>query len=261
MKQLTVDIGNTRIGSALITGTTVVDRYEGNPASTGQDAESRVAAAFDWCLDQTSLNDDLGGVVIASVVPAQSELLRAMLTGHPDLQGLPVHEVSHASVLPMRVAVQDPETVGADRLCNVAAAMVLGHREAIVVDLGTANTFDLLEDGVFRGGLIGPGAVTAHRALIAAGDQLPAIAFSWPDELVGRNTTGAILSGSFHQAVGAVSHVIDRLRRQCPTATVLVTGGMAEMLAPELGDRILYRPSLTHIGAAAIGAESGPRGD
>jgi type III pantothenate kinase len=193
------------------------------------------------------------GLVLSSVVPAQTELLEAMWFAHPGLGSSPLHVVSHLSPTPYRIDVDQPHTVGADRFCNVAGAVELGHRDAIVVDLGTANTFDVLDDGVFLGGLIGPGAVTAHRALVESGARLPQTGFAWSSGLVGRNTADAIQAGSYHQAVGAVAHVINRLLERFPASSVLVTGGLAEVLGPELGDRILHLPSLTHVGAAAIG--------
>jgi type III pantothenate kinase len=250
MSQLTLDIGNTRISAARVDDTHVVDQFQG---STGRDQGRKVAEAFDWCLDQDGLEGTIDGAVLSSVVPAETHLFEAMWTGHPELGKHGLHVVTHESPMPVQIAVATPETVGADRFCNVSAAMVLGHRHAIVVDLGTANTFDLLDDGVFRGGLIGPGAVTAHRALVEAGARLPDLTFSWPAEFIGRTTPEAIRSGSFHQAVGAVRYVIAKMREHMPGAAVLLTGGMAEVIGPELGDEILYVPGLTHVGAAAIG--------
>lgn len=250
MSQLTLDIGNTRISVARVDGTQVTDHFQG---STHVDPERQVAQAFDWCLDQDGLEGTIDGAVLSSVVPNQTRLFDAMWNGHPELGARGLHLVTHESPMPVQIGVATPETVGADRYCNVSAAMVLGHPHAIVVDLGTANTFDLLDDGVFRGGLIGPGAVTSHRALVEAGARLPELTFSWPAEFVGRTTPEAIRSGSFHQAVGAVRYVIAKMRDHAPGATVLVTGGMAEVIGPELGDEILYVPGLTHVGAAAIG--------
>lgn len=253
MSLFTVDIGNTRIGAARVLGTQIEDRFDGSAGTADRDVESRVAEAFDWCMDQAGLHDDVEGLVISAVVPAQRDVLEALWHGHARLGRLMLHVVSHRSPLPMRVSITEPATVGADRYCNVAGAVALGHSRAIVVDLGTANTFDVLDDGTFVGGLIGPGAITAHRALIAATAQLPDISFSWPVDFVAGTTPDAIRSGSFHQAVGSVLHVIERLRRRLPAAPVLVTGGMAEVLGPELGEDVLYVPGLTHVGAAAIG--------
>jgi type III pantothenate kinase len=250
MSQLTIDIGNSRISAARVDGISVIDQFEG---STSLDPERQVAEAFDWCLDQDGLEGTIDSAVLSSVVPAQTHLFTAIWNGHGELGTRELHVVSHESPMPFEVDVKTPETVGADRFCNVAAAMILGHRHAIVVDLGTANTFDLLVAGVYQGGLIGPGAVTAHRALVEAGAKLPDLTFSWPAEFIGRTTPEAIRSGSFHQAVGAVRHVIGKLREHTPGAAVLVTGGLAEVIGPELGDEILYIPGLTHLGAAAIG--------
>lgn len=256
MSRFTVDIGNTRIGAARVEANRLLDRFDGRPVDSGRDTEARVAEVFDWCMDQAALHG-VEGLVISSVVPAQREILEALWRGHGQLGRLPLLVVSHEVPLPMRVRIAEPATVGADRYCNVAGAIALGHSHAIVVDLGTANTFDVLDDGAFVGGLIGPGAIIAHRALIASTAQLPQIRFSWPVEFVARTTADAILSGSFHQAVGGVLHVIARLRERLPGAAVLVTGGLAEVLGSELGDEVLHVPGLTHIGAAAI-AECAP---
>jgi type III pantothenate kinase len=252
---LTVDIGNSRISLGLVEGTRVLDHFEGFPSTGERESEQRAAEAFDWCLDQSAAAD-IDGLVIASVVPAQRRIFEALCQGHPDFASRPVHVVDARSPLPFEVDVSEPDTVGADRYCNVAGAVAMGHDTAIVVDLGTANTFDLLEGGVFRGGLIGVGAATAHRALVRSGAQLPESTFSYPTELVGRSTVEAMRAGSWYQAVGAVRHVIGLLERRASGAAVLVTGGLAEVLGPELGESALHLPGLTHVGAAAIGSGS-----
>ena len=136
MSILTLDIGNTRTGAALVDGTRLVDRFEGNSAAPGRNPESRVAEVFDWCLDQISIHDSLEGLVISSVAPAQCRVVQALWLGHPHSARLELHIVTHSSPFPMSVAISEPSTVGADRYCNVAGAMALGHTHAIVVDLG-----------------------------------------------------------------------------------------------------------------------------
>jgi len=189
-------------------------------------------------------------------VPHVLELFEHLWWGRRPERELHSLVVTHEAALPYVLDVDRPETVGADRLCNVAAAVALGFHDAILVDLGTANTFDLLRDGWFVGGLIGPGAERSHRALVEAGVQLPDVAFAHPRSLVGRDTARAMQAGSFHQAVGAVAHVIRRLRVDRPDRPTLLAGGLAETIGPELPFEVLYVPHMTLIGAARIAEEN-----
>lgn len=252
MRIVAIDIGNTKIAAGVVEASRVVHRF-GGTLGPRSGMEARVAEVFDWM--RASVNQPgIRGVVVASVVPSALVLLERLW------ETVIVDEVAsvivdHRSPLPYLLEVERPETVGADRLCNVAGACALGHHDAIVVDLGTANTFDLLRDGVFVGGLIAPGAERAHRALVESGAQLPDIPFAYPRDLVGRNTVDAITAGSFYQAVGGVAFVIERLRIDRPSRPVILAGGLGEMIGPELGFEVVYVPDLTLIGAAEIGCE------
>lgn len=252
MKIVAIDIGNTKIGAGVVVDARVGDRFV---ATLGRRSgpEARVAEVFDW-MRVAITAPDIRGVVVSSVVPSALVLLER-LWETVIVDETPSLIVDHQSPLPYLLEVERPETVGADRLCNVAGACALGHHDAVVVDLGTANTFDLLCDGVFVGGLIAPGAERAHRALLEAGAQLPDLPFAYPRDLVGRNTEDAITAGSFYQAVGGIAFVIERLRIDRPSRPVILAGGMGEMIGPELGFEVMYVPDLTLIGAAEIGRE------
>ena len=252
MKILAVDIGNTKIGAGLVEDARVVRPFV---ATLGVAAgpEARVAEVFDW-MRGLIVEQPPAGVVVTSVVPTALRLLEH-LWETAVLPDVPSIIVDHTSPLPYLLDVEEPETVGADRLCNVAGACALGHHDAVVVDLGTAHTFDLLCDGVFVGGLIAPGAERAHRALLEAGAQLPDVPFAYPRDLIGRNTPDAITSGSFYQAVGGVAWVVEKLREDRPARPVILAGGLGEMIGPELGVEVLYVPDLTLVGAAEIGRE------
>ena len=252
MKILAVDIGNTKIGAGLVEDARVLQRFSATPG-VASGREVLVAEAFDW-MRSTLAQPDVHGVVVASVVPSALVLLER-LWETAIVEEFASIIVDHRSPLPFLLEVDHPETVGADRLCNAAGACALGHHDAVVVDLGTAHTFDLLRDGVFVGGLIAPGAERAHRALLESGAQLPEVPFGYPRDLVGRNTSDAISAGSFYQAVGGVAFVIERLRTDRPSRPVILAGGLGEMLGPELGIEVLYVPDLTLIGAAEIGLE------
>ena len=255
MKWLAIDIGNSKVAAGIVDGSTVVDEIVPRAAVRDATVENQVADVFDEVM-QSLRAYGAAGVVIASVVPRALEIFQHLWWGKGQGRELFSLVVDHQAALPYVLDVETPETVGADRICNVACAVAMGFHDAIVVDLGTANTYDLLRDGWFVGGLIGPGAERSHRAMVASGAQLPDITFAHPRSLFGRNTVQAMQAGSFHQAVGAVDHIIRRLRVDRPDRPCLLAGGMAEIIGPELPFEVLYVPHMTLIGAARIAQEN-----
>ncbi len=253
MRLLALDIGNTRTVAAVVQDGRVVARYVPSMGAPDPAPESRTAEVFDWAAARVAEAPGVEGIAVSSVVPQVLEIWTPLWRAHARTRRVPELVVRHDIDLPFELDIEHPETLGADRLCNVAGAQALGFHTALVVDLGTANTFDVLEDGIFRGGLIGPGAERAHRALVEGGAQLPPLPFGLPSSLVGRTTEDAIRAGSFHQAVGGVAHVVYRLWDEYPGAAVVLTGGIAELLGPALPFSVLYHPDLTLEGAARLG--------
>lgn len=257
MKLLAIDIGNSKIAAALLEDGRVVHKLVGGQESGPKGAEARTAEVYDWCtqlLRLESATGEIAAAAVASVVPSALELWKHLWQGKAATRGVSLIVVDSDLALPFRVAVRHPETVGADRLCNVAGAQALGFHRALVLDLGTANTFDVLWDDVFEGGLIAPGCWAAHQALLAAGAQLPDLPFGPPSDLIGRDTAEAITSGSFHQMLGGIAHVVYWLWDRYPDAPILLTGGMAEVVGPDLPVSALYHPELTLEGAAHVAA-------
>ena len=194
------------------------------------------------------------GACVASVVPAADAPLKRVLGD------LPVHFVGHRSPLGFPLEVEQPETVGADRLANAAGAAARGEGPWVVVDAGTAVTVCALGAGpVFLGGAIAPGPGTAAEALAARGARLPAVPLAAPPEAVGRNTEAAIQSGVVLGTAGLIEGLVRRMRRQLGApAPVLATGGAWGLLEPlvELDD-LEAAPDLTLEGLAAVAARAG----
>jgi type III pantothenate kinase len=258
VKVLALDIGNSKIAAGLVEGDTLVDGVqEALPvhATPSLPLAPHVARVYDWCTHQLILEEreaPIEAIAIASVVPAALEIWRHLWEGKEATRNRPSLVVDAAVPLPFDIEIQSPETVGADRLCNVARVVALGHDRAILVDLGTANTFDVLWEGAFRGGLIAPGCAAAHYALVRAGAQLPEIPFARPERMVGRHTVEAMQAGSFYQSLGGIVHIVGSLLGEFPGCPVILTGGMAELMAPEMPIDVLYYPDLTLEGAVAI---------
>jgi type III pantothenate kinase len=178
-------------------------------------------------------------VVLVSVVPDLQAALQAEL---PDLR-----VVDHRLVWPFSLDVTEPAAVGADRLANAAAAVAAGWRDAIVVDAGTATTFDVVRAGAFAGGLIAPGLALAARSLGEAAARLAPEPFAPAPLEVARDTAGAIRAGCYHTGRNGVLTTLARLRHQLGDPPVVFTGGLAEHL---VGPDDLHDPSWTARGAA-----------
>jgi type III pantothenate kinase len=256
VKVLAVDIGNTKIACAVVDGATVRARARlqppSPPAPTSAGRAELLDEALRWCAERLAADPLIAGLALASVVPPLTTLWLQRWERDPAAQGRPAMVVDAATRKPYRVSIECPESVGADRFCNIAAAIARGHRSALVVDLGTANTFDLLVEGTFAGGLIAPGLVTAHQALLRAGALLPEVPFEPAQGWVGRDSAEAVRYGSWHQGIGGVEHVVVELLQQYPRMAVLLTGGLAGMAASHLSISSRVLPELTLEGAAAL---------
>jgi len=180
------------------------------------------------------------GVALASVVP---QLLRSWLTFARGLVAEPL-VVDAATPTGIRLRVDTPAEVGADRIVNAVAGFDRYRQALIIVDFGTAITFDCVsEQGDYLGGAIAPGMAIAIEALGAKTAKLPRVDLNiLSPPVIGTNTVAAIQSGILYGYGGLVEGLLQRLQGQFAplTAVVLATGGMAQLIAP-------YAPSLTHI--------------
>jgi len=232
---LVIDVGNSRVAVALWTATPGTSGGAGAapggvPAGTlhrlrewptPRDATARTGLAD--ALTALAAAEGTTGAAIASVVPPCGEALLAALPG-----AVPA---DHTSPLPFALGVAEPAAVGADRYCNMAAATARGWRDALVVDAGTATTFDLLADGCFRGGLIAPGMAFAARRLGEAAARLSPVPFASCPLEVGASTAAAMQAGAFHVGVLGVLGVVDGLLERYGPRPVAVTGGLGVHLA------------------------------
>ncbi|MEO0530522.1 MAG: type III pantothenate kinase [Planctomycetota bacterium] len=265
---LAIDVGNTRVKAGVFAGA-AADCVESAQSGVLPIASARVpepVAAFsataeelagfaEWVADELA---SLGRVVIASVSqPTEDAVVAA-------LRDVKVERLT-SETLPIRLDVEQPESLGVDRAVAAVAANRLRHagKPAIVVDVGTAITVDLIdEEGVFLGGAILPGPGLAARALAEKTDRLPDVRFGELDtspDAVGRATEPAIRAGVYWGAVGSIRELIARQRDRCVVPPqVFLTGGAAPSFARLIGGpdlTVRYLPHLTLTGIA-IAAEA-----
>ncbi len=186
-------------------------------------------------------------VAIGSGVPRVTGPLSSACTSYFEV-GPPLI-VDARAALPIALQVDEPMTVGADRIINTLAASRLYHRDAIVVDLGTATTFDCItSDGVFLGGVIAPGIATAAETLTRRTSKLPATELTLPTRAIGTRTEDCIRAGVMFGAADSIDGIVARIKAEWPrpeAPLVVATGGFAETLAKVCRSFDRVEPHLT----------------
>lgn len=186
------------------------------------------------------------GAAIGSVVPSVTGPLAeacARLTGTPPVI------IDARSPLGITLAVDEPMTVGADRIINTLAASRMYGVDCIVVDLGTATTYDCITaDGVFLGGVIQPGVRTSAETLFRRTSKLPATELIAPAKVIGTRTEECIRSGVVFGAAASVDGIVRRIKAEWPRPTppkVIATGGLATMIEPHCTEIEVVERDLT----------------
>ena len=187
----------------------------------------------------------ISGVTIGSVVPSVTGPLADACD-----QWLGVRaNIVDAGSLPIRIDVDEPLTVGADRLINTLAASRMFGRDTIVVDLGTATTFDCITgNGTFIGGVIAPGVRTSAETLFRRTSKLPATELVPPARVIGRRTEECIRAGVVFGAADSIDGIVRRIKAEWPAGAVpfvVATGGLAETLRPYCRELEHVEPFLT----------------
>lgn len=256
---LAVDVGNTNVTmGSFRNGSLVAVRRAATPrGGTADELELLVEGLLR--LDDAAFAD-VSAVVVASVVPAVSAALEAV-TARRDRPLL----LAGAGTVPLPIRVDRPGEVGADRLVNAFAAARLFGTPAIVIDLGTATTFDCVaRDGAFVGGAITPGIELGLEALASRTAKLPRVDLRTPDRAIGRDTVSAIQSGSVLGYQDLVAGLLGRIRRELADAGdvspadvhVILTGGHSQASwAGSLEGVQAVDPNLTLKGLAILHAE------
>src|SRR3982751_5942655 len=174
---------------------------------------------------------EVHGVAIGSVVPRVTQPLADACRDWLTVQRVEVLDAT--SPLPITLDVDEPRTVGADRIINTLVASRLYERDAIVVDLGTATTFDCItKDAVFLGGVIAPGVRTSAETLFRRTSKLPATELVAPGRTIGTRTEECIRAGVMFGAAESIDGIVRRIKAEWPradTPLVIGTGGLPEL--------------------------------
>jgi type III pantothenate kinase len=226
---LAVDVGNSQTVIGVFSGEELAQhwRISTDPARTADE----LALLFQGLMafQELSFSRNVHGVVMSSVVPVVTEMLREMTTRYFHFAPVVVEPGIRTGIA---IRMDNPREVGADRLVNALAAHALYGGPGIVVDFGTATSFDVYSaKGEFLGGAIAPGVQTSMAALSARGAQLLTVDLTTPRHAVGRSTVEAMQSGAVYGFAGQVDRIIEEISRELGARPVVVaTGGLASCI-------------------------------
>jgi type III pantothenate kinase len=252
---LVVDAGNTNVVVAVHDG----KGWRGNwrIATEPQRTSDEYAVWLLALLGHTGLKrQDIDAAVIGTVVPAALYHLRRLVRDWFDVEPL----IARSSLdWGFEIRMDNPEEVGADRLLNALAAHRHYKGPLVVIDLGTATTFDVVAaDGAYVGGVIAPGINLSIEALHRAAARLPRIGIGRPQSVIGRSTVPAMQSGIYWGYVGMIEGLVARIQAEFGAKLkVIATGGLAPLLAE--GTTVIERidPDITLDGLRML-AERNP---
>ena len=260
---LAIDVGNTNIVLGIFQGDvlTVSWRLATLRDRTADELRVLVGRLFEeWGLDMT----EVSGVVMASVVPPLTTTVTEMVRGAFHRETLSID----ATNVGIPIDYRTPADVGADRLVNAVAAVAeYGRtgRPVIVVDFGTATTFDVVSGaGHYVGGVICPGVEISADALFQRAARLPRVDVHRPERVIGTSTVDSMRSGLYFGNVAMVEGVVARLRDalgEGPAAVCVATGGLAATIAHETSTIDHVNPDLTLHGLRRVWFGNGARDD
>jgi type III pantothenate kinase len=247
---LTVDIGNTNVTLGVFDGESLRTtlRIETDVNRMGDE----YAATMLTLLAHHGIKaSEIKEAIMCSVVPPLVGTFEDLVRRYFKTALLVVKAGVKTGV---RVFSDHPREVGADRIVNAAAAHYLYHHAAIVVDMGTATTFDIVsKEGDFIGGVIAPGIGIAAQALYSRTSALPKVELVLPQKAIGSNTVAAMQSGIVFGYIGLVEGLLERIQKELDEkAYVIATGGYAQIIAD--GTKMIdeVNPDITLVGLRLI---------
>jgi type III pantothenate kinase len=242
---LALDIGNSEITVGLFRGENLTAhwRLTTNPDRTSDEWGSALGA---FLLQAGHSPNEVRAICLASVAP---QVTQSLVGGLQVTTGIRAVTIDPRTPLPITLDVDEPWSVGADRIVNALAALSILGTDAVVVDFGTATTFDCVTaDGRFIGGAIMPGLRTSADQLVRKAAKLPATELAPPERAIGRRTEDCIRAGVLYGAADSVDGMIARIRKEWPGGgrpKVVATGGLATIVTPFCSSVDAVDPDLT----------------
>lgn len=226
---LAIDIGNTQITIGVFRGERLGGTWRHN-TDIGHTAD-QYGVFLSGILRSADIDpSEIDGVIIASVVPSVGEVFRALCRKYLGLQ--PLYVSAQMPGVPV-LAVDNPSEVGADIIANAVGGFALYGGPLIVVDFGTATSFDCISaSGAYLGGAFIPGIETSMQALLQRAALLASAEMCLPPQAIGTNTADCLRSGYIYGFAGQTDGILTRLKAELQPQRVIATGGLASRIAP-----------------------------
>lgn len=257
---LAVNVGNTNTVLGVFRGAEL--EHQWRTSTETERTADELAVLFGGLLEQADLSfsNQITGVVISSVVPTSTGALRDMVERYFNF---PPVIVEPGTKTGMPILTDNPRELGADRVVNALAAFNRYGGPCIVVDFGTATTYDAVsEKGEFLGGAIAPGLQTKNASLSRETARLPQVELQAPRTAIGKNTVDAIQSALIFGTAAEADGMIERMRKEFGgDATVVATGGLAPLIIPHCQFVDEHDPWLTLEGLRLVFERNAGRGD
>ncbi len=247
---LVIDIGNTNTNIGIYKKDDLLKVY--SIASDHIKTSDEYGILISSLLSANNMKEDVHNAIISSVVPTLGETIKIAIK---DYLNIDAYKVSYKSKLPINIAIDTPKEAGADRIANATAAVSLYKLPIIVIDIGTATTFDIIDENKnFIGGIIAPGPKIQAKALSQFTSKLPKLKIEAPKNAIGKNTIDAMLSGIVRGHEKMIEGMIELCEKELnKKATIVATGGFSSVLFKEIDKKILeINKNLTLYGLKVI---------
>jgi len=251
---LAIDAGNTNLVFALVDNGEIRARWR--IATDPRRTADEYAVSLYQLLELENLSKrDVEAVIIGTVVPRALHNLEVLSLKYFGVEALVAGQGKAAWPIPLDV--DEPHNVGADRALNAIAAHAKHKGDLIVIDFGTATTFDVVDaSGAYKGGIIAPGINLSLDALVSAAAKLPRIAIEAPTDnlsVIGRTTSGQMGIGIYWGYVAMIEGLVDRMKRELDRpVTVVATGGLADLFDEHTQVFDAIEPDLTIQGLSLL---------
>jgi type III pantothenate kinase len=240
---LAADVGNTEIVLGVFRDADLVRTWRVSTQAERTADELALMLSGFLSQEDMAIGSEVTGLVVASVVPDVTAAIREMAARY--LPSPPVI-VGPGTKTGVPILTDNPREVGADRVVNALAAYSRFGGPAIVVDFGTATNFDVVSDkGEFIGGVIAPGMQASAASLFSRTARLTRVELVAPASVIGKSTVECIQSGLVYGTAGEVDAIVERIKAELGSATVIATGGIAPVVIPHCRTIDHHEPWLT----------------
>ena len=241
---LTIDVGNTNITVGLFFGEELRStfRLTTKDTCTSDEYGMHLRAII---REKGEDPGNVGGCIISSVVPDTMHSLASAIIKYFHVRPVVVGPGLKTGI---RIRIDNPKEIGADKITDIVSAHTLYGGNLIVVDFGTATTYDLVSaDGTYLAGVIQPGIAISAKALSDRAAKLPKIELTKPDSILAKNTVDAMQAGVIYGYIGSARYIIEEMKNASglTDVRVIATGGLGKILTPSMPEIDIYDEMLT----------------